>query len=61
MKKFSIHTGSCPDDCTHGWTVESLIAAFHIDPKSSIAKIINELKIGEDTGISDDLTLLRNS
>jgi len=55
MKKFTIHTPNCPDDCTYGWTVDSLMSEFEIDKKD-----IDKLNIDDSFEINCDLTLCRD-
>ena len=56
MNRFSIHTGNCPDDCTHHWSGADIIETFDV----SLSDIEN-LEVGDIFEINEELNLMRDA
>lgn len=55
MESYSIHTTNCPDGCSFGWIIDSLMVSFQLDRTD-----IENLKIGDKLEINQDLILIRD-
>ena len=54
-KLYSIHTGDCPDDCSHNLTGEDVAEAFDV----SIDEL-EKLPVGEIHIVNDYITVMRD-